>query len=33
VVLVTHDAHVADYADRQVTVSDGRVGVTVGGVR
>ena len=33
VVLVTHDAHVAGYADRQVTVSDGRVGVAVGGVR
>jgi putative ABC transport system ATP-binding protein len=26
VVLVTHDAQVADYADRVVTVSDGRVG-------
>ena len=33
VVLVTHDAQVASYADRQVTVSDGRVGVPVGGVR
>jgi putative ABC transport system ATP-binding protein len=25
VVLVTHDARVASYADREVTVSDGRV--------
>jgi putative ABC transport system ATP-binding protein len=33
VVLVTHDTQVAGYADRQVTVSDGRVGVVVGGVR
>jgi putative ABC transport system ATP-binding protein len=33
VVLVTHDAQVADYADRQVTVSDGRVAAAVGGVR
>ncbi len=33
VVLVTHDANVAEYADRQVTVSDGRVGAAVGGVR
>ena len=33
VVLVTHDAQVAGYAGRQVTVSDGRVGVSVGGVR
>lgn len=33
VVLVTHDAQVAAYADRQVTVSDGRVGAAVPGVR
>jgi putative ABC transport system ATP-binding protein len=33
VVLVTHDAQVASYADRQVTVSDGRVGAAVEGVR
>ena len=31
VVLVTHDAQVADYADRQVTVSDGRVSAGPGG--
>jgi putative ABC transport system ATP-binding protein len=30
VILVTHDVRVADYADRQVTVSDGRVSVAVG---
>ncbi len=28
VVLVTHDVHVASYADRQITVSDGRVGAS-----
>jgi putative ABC transport system ATP-binding protein len=34
VVLVTHDAQVAGYADRQITVSDGRVGASAtGGVR
>jgi putative ABC transport system ATP-binding protein len=33
VVLVTHDAQVAAYADRQITVSDGRVAAVVGGVR
>jgi putative ABC transport system ATP-binding protein len=33
VILVTHDATVANYADRQVTVSDGRVSAPIGGVR
>jgi putative ABC transport system ATP-binding protein len=33
VVLVTHDAAIASYADREVRVSDGRIGVPVGGVR
>jgi putative ABC transport system ATP-binding protein len=33
VILVTHDATVASYADRQLTVSDGRVVTPVGGVR
>ncbi len=33
VVLVTHDAATASYADREVRVSDGRIGVPVGGVR
>jgi putative ABC transport system ATP-binding protein len=33
VVLVTHDAGVAAYADREVVVSDGRVAASVEGVR
>ncbi|HUJ06672.1 MAG TPA: ABC transporter ATP-binding protein [Streptosporangiaceae bacterium] len=32
-ILVTHDATVAAYADREVTVSDGRITAQVGGVR
>ncbi len=32
-ILVTHDASVAAYADREVTVSDGRIAAQVGGVR
>jgi putative ABC transport system ATP-binding protein len=33
VVLVTHDSQVAGYADREVTVSDGRIFARVAGVR
>jgi putative ABC transport system ATP-binding protein len=33
VLLVTHDARVAGYADREVTVSDGRLFALVGGAR
>ncbi len=33
VVLVTHDARVAAYADREIVVRDGRVGTPVGTAR
>jgi len=33
VILVTHDEHVAGYADREVTVHDGQITAQLGGVR